>query len=339
MMKKFSQLFSNENIISFLLSVISFCVYLATMCRSVGFTDSGELATVVCTLGIAHPTGYPLFTLLGRCWIMIPSTVEEIIRLNLFTAMLTASAVGVFFKTTLAIRRAVNVFQQRNRKRKEVHERHFFLASIAASVTLGFSTTFWSQSTAIEVYALHLVMVLLTIWMFVSGLEEQLTESHGISRKLILFAFILGLSFSNHMTTILLAPGFLWLYFRTFGFGNESVLRIFKIAPFFLLGLSAYLYLPIRSTGYPILDWGHPATTERFFWHVSGKQFRVWMFSGWSVVEKQLSYYISNFTSEFYFSAIVCIVAGVFALVQTFAPALDIFCIIVWHDATLRRQL
>jgi len=284
------------------------------MCRSVGFTDSGELAAVVCTLGIAHPTGYPLFSLLGRCWIMIPSATEEIIRLNVFTALLTATAVGVFFKATRALRRAVTVFPLRNRKRKEANDHHFFLASIIASLITGFSTTFWSQSTALEVYALHLVMVLLTIWMFVSGLEEQLTEPGTVSRKFILFAFILGLSFSNHMTTILLAPGFMWLYFRTFGLRKQSFLQIFKVALFFLLGLSVYVYLPIRSANHPLLDWGHPATLERFFWHVSGKQFRVWMFSGWSVVEKQLSYYCNNFISEFSILVFACIVLGLLAL-------------------------
>ncbi|MCX6120230.1 MAG: DUF2723 domain-containing protein [Ignavibacteriales bacterium] len=314
MIKKLVPLFWNENIISFLLSVISFCVYLTTMCRSVGFTDSGELATVICTLGIAHPTGYPLFTLLGKCWVMLPISLEEILRLNIFSALLTAVAVGVFFKTILAIRRAMMVFPSKNRKRKEANERRFFLASIIASFVLGFSATFWSQSTAVEVYALHLVLVLLTLWIFVVGLEEQLADLHSISRKMILFAFILGLSFSNHMTTILLAPGFLWLYFRTFEFGRKSFLRILKIAPFFVLGLSVYLYLPIRSSGYPFLDWGHPATLERFFWHVSGKQFRVWMFSGWDVAQKQLNYYVSNFTSEFHFSILVCIIAGLLTL-------------------------
>jgi len=186
-------------------------------------------------------------------------------------------------------------------KTKRGKRSSFFLASIIASLITGFSTTFWSQSTALEVYALHLVMVLLTIWMFVSGLEEQLTEPGTVSRKFILFAFILGLSFSNHMTTILLAPGFMWLYFRTFGLRKQSFLQIFKVALFFLLGLSVYVYLPIRSANHPLLDWGHPATLERFFWHVSGKQFRVWMFSGWSVVEKQLSYYCNNFISELAF--------------------------------------
>jgi len=252
--------------------------------------------------------------LLGRCWIMIPLTMEEILRLNVFTALLTAAAVGVLFKTILAIHRAVRVFPPKSRKRREANEHGFFLASMIASLIVGFSTTFWSQSTALEVYALHLVLVLCTLWMFVGGLEEQLTEPGIVSHKFILFAFVLGLSFSNHMTTILLAPGFLWLYFRTFGFRRESFLCILKVALFFLLGLSVYLYLPIRSARYPLLDWGHPATLKRFFWHVSGKQFRVWMFSGWSVVEKQLNYYVTNFTSEFYLLSILCIAAGLVAL-------------------------
>ncbi len=314
--EKMASFLWNENIVSVLLVAISFCVYLATMCRSVGFTDSGELATVICTLGIAHPTGYPFFTLLGKCWMMIPAPLEEILQLNIFVALLTAVAVGVFFKTTLILRRSALVFQGRSQKRKEHNDYRFILTSVIASLVLGLSTTFWSQSTAIEVYPLHLVLIMLTTLFFVGGLEEQLSQTQIFSRKLILFAFVLGLSFSNHMTTILLAPGFLWLYFRVFGFGKESFRRILKIAPFFLLGLSIYLYLPIRSSGNPLLDWGHPATLERFFWHVSGKQFRVWMFSSWSVVQKQLSYFANNFTSEFHLAVIACIVIGMFVLIR-----------------------
>jgi hypothetical protein len=306
----------NENVICVLLSVISFCIYLTTMCHSVGFTDSGELATVICTLGIAHPTGYPLFTLLGKCWMMIPIPLEEILRLNIFASLLTAAAVDVFFKTTLVLHRSTLVFQLRKQKRKDLNDHRFILASAIASLVLAFSKTFWSQSTAIEVYPLHLVLVLLSLLFFIGGLEEQLGQLLILSRKLILFAFVLGLSFSNHMTTVLLAPGFLWLFFRVFGFGKESFRRILKISPFFLLGLSIYIYLFIRSSEDPLLDWGHPATLERFFWHVSGKQFRVWMFSGWSVVQKQLNYFIDNFTSEFHHVVISCVVFGIFAMLR-----------------------
>ncbi|MCK4656993.1 MAG: DUF2723 domain-containing protein, partial [candidate division Zixibacteria bacterium] len=39
---------------------------LRTSANFVGFVDSGELAVACFSLGIAHPTGYSLYTLLGR---------------------------------------------------------------------------------------------------------------------------------------------------------------------------------------------------------------------------------------------------------------------------------
>jgi hypothetical protein len=267
---------------------------------------------------------------------MIPNSLEEILRLNLFSALLTAVAVGVFFKTTLVLHRSSMVFQRRYRKQKETNDHRFIFASALASIVVGCSTTFWSQSTAIEVYALHLLLVLLTTWSFVRGLEEQLKELSVISQKLVVFAFVLGLSFSNHMSTILLAPGFLWLYFRTFGLHKASFLRITKISPFFLLGLSIYLYLPIRSGSRPLIDWGHPASLEQFFWHISGKEYRYWMFSGWGVVQKQLNYFISSFTSEFHIIIVPCILLGLFVLFKKSQRLLTflvlLFCITIVYS-------
>ena len=48
-----------------LTGLIAFVVYMLTVSRSVTAFDCGELAAVQATLGIAHPPGYPLFTLLG----------------------------------------------------------------------------------------------------------------------------------------------------------------------------------------------------------------------------------------------------------------------------------
>jgi hypothetical protein len=50
---------------------VSFGVYLWTLTPTVGFHDSGELITVAYTLGIAHPPGYPLYTLLGKVFCTI----------------------------------------------------------------------------------------------------------------------------------------------------------------------------------------------------------------------------------------------------------------------------
>ncbi|MCE7857795.1 MAG: DUF2723 domain-containing protein [Ignavibacteria bacterium CHB3] len=55
-----------------LTSIFVFIIYLFTLAPSVVQIDSGELAAVQATLGIAHPTGYPLFTMIGYLFSLIP---------------------------------------------------------------------------------------------------------------------------------------------------------------------------------------------------------------------------------------------------------------------------
>jgi len=298
----------NELLTAFVLSMGAFGVYLTTVCPTVSFTDSGELAAVAVTLGIAHPTGYPLFTLLARLVAMVPLYPEEIMRLNVFAALVTAAAVGMLFRLVLILLRSKRVFQIADGGTQSWKTN---MGAAVGSLVFAFSSTVWSQSVGIEVYSLHLLLIILTTMFFVDGLEEQLSEPSRTSRRLLLFSLLLGLAFANHMTTVLLAPAFLYLYFRVCGSNKKSWRRIITLSPFFLLGLSIYLYLPIRSGGGVALDWGHPATLERFLWHLTGKQYQVWMFAGWSVAMKQLNYFITNFPTEFRWPVIALLGVGV----------------------------
>ena len=67
---------------------------LATMNRTVGLVDRGELAAIATTLGIAHPTGYPTLTLLGHVWVgLLP--LEPALALNLLAALWAAAGAGL----------------------------------------------------------------------------------------------------------------------------------------------------------------------------------------------------------------------------------------------------
>lgn len=329
MISKIRQLLQKESFVVFVVFVIAFAVYRTTMCPTVSFTDSGELATVATTLGIAHPTGYPLWTLLARLSTMIPLGDEEIFRLNTFACFLTALAVAAFFKLVLVLLQSPRVF---NVKRPEPQLKNQWIQHIVAFVaalTLGFSSTVWSQSVAIEVYALHAALVIITTVLFVSGIEQQLATRQSMSPRLLLFSYVLGLSFANHMTTMLLAPGFLYLFFASFGIRKYAWRLIAVLGPLFVLGLSVYLYLPIRSASGPIMDWGHPVTLERFWWHVTGKQYQTWMFSGMDVVKKQIQYFLTNFPTEFQWPVIVLLLAGL-AEAFTFSRRLLIFVMLLF---------
>ncbi|TFH65323.1 MAG: DUF2723 domain-containing protein, partial [Candidatus Zixiibacteriota bacterium] len=129
-------------------------LYWQTSYPSVAYIDSGELAIVNWTLGIAHPTGYPLYTLIGRLFALLPF---ELIATQILLGMLcTTTAVVIIFlisrglhlesinpkDTTVGARRAVPV-----------------LMLPLLGLLLAVSPLLWAQGVTNEVYSLHLVFL------------------------------------------------------------------------------------------------------------------------------------------------------------------------------------
>src|SRR5437667_87566 len=90
-----------EYVVGTSLAVIALAMYVRTLCPTVNFIDSGELATDLYTLGIAHPTGYPFFTLVGYAFSHLPLGLRVIYQLNLMAALFCAAGVFFFFRFIL----------------------------------------------------------------------------------------------------------------------------------------------------------------------------------------------------------------------------------------------
>lgn len=301
-----------------LVSLFTFLVYLKTLAPSVTFIDSGELAAVACTLGIAHPTGYPLFTLLGWFFSKLPIAAEEIMRLNIMAAFFCAAGVFVFYHLVYFLLRGV-CGTSKDKKGGE-NSGAIRIASAGAALLLAFSETYWSQATAIEVYSLHVFFLSFVTFAFFKAVYGDEWKTHtsdhwgSSNRWWYVFAFGLGLSFTNHMTTILLAPGLLYLYFATQGFDATSWKRIGRMAIPFVIGFSVYLYLPFRASQAPLLNWGNPTTFEKFLWHWTGKQYRVWIFSSTEAAGRQLAYFFNDLPYEFAYVGLALAIPGIIFL-------------------------
>jgi len=89
---------------------VVFIVYLFTLAPSVVQIDSGELAAVQATLGIAHPTGYPLFTIIGYIFSLIPLPFTIIYQLNLLAAVFCSAGIAVFVYTAKLLLDNLNLF-------------------------------------------------------------------------------------------------------------------------------------------------------------------------------------------------------------------------------------
>ena len=296
-----------EHLIAAALFIFVITVYSFTLAPSVGFIDGGELATVASTLSIAHPTGYPLFTILGRIFSIIPLSSEIVVRLNIMSAIFTAAASVIFFYTMLLLLRV---------ERRNVPLSAMLTSAVFGALVLAFSKTFWDQSAHVEVYSLHLLLSACTMLCFLRAVFSEETALPNHLKHWVLFAFVLGLCFTNHLTTILFAPGFLYLYFSARGFSRSSWKLIAILAAPFLLGISVYLFLPVRAGTEPVLNWGNPVTLERIFWHIGGRQYRVWMFSSTAAAEKQFQYFIGNLPTEFFYGILAAALLGVWRLLM-----------------------
>jgi hypothetical protein len=304
-------------------AVLALVVYLKTLAPTVTFIDSGELASDVSVLGIAHPTGYPLFTLLGWLVVHIPLGLQPIFQLNVLAAILCASALFIFFQCFVVLLSLSFAEERTPLNQKSRAKIPILIAAATGTLTLGFSETYWSEALSIEVYSLHLLLLSLVLLLFLKSQRGGGFSSHleveGISSQASWygFAFVLGLSFANHMTTILLVPGLLYLFFRTHRFSRQAWLKLLYATLPFLLGLSVYVYLPIRAAQHPVLNWGDPSSLERFIWHVTGKQYRVWILSSTETAIKQFKYFIDAFPSEFAYAPLVLALVGLIDLYRS----------------------
>lgn len=311
-----------------IVSVFAFALYRLTLAPSVLFIDSGELATVATTLGIAHPTGYPLFTIIGWIFAHLPIGETAVVRLNLMAATFCALGAGVMTVLVHFVLREASSHAapargaSAKKQHKDahapkpenvpVHEPTLLIASAFAGLMLAYSQTFWAQATAVEVYALHCFLIPLTIYFFLRYCTEK--PMRVFTPWGIAWAVTWGLSFANHMTTILLIPAFVWFFFRTFGWNGRAFVRgVFLLIPF-AVGLSVYLYLPLRAAMQPSMNWGNPVNIENFIRHWTGKQYQVWMFTSFDAAGKQFKYFLGDIPTEFGVIGLIPVALGMVGL-------------------------
>lgn len=279
----------SDKCLAFIIFAGCLALYVPTIATSIGWTDAGELMAVAATMGIAHPTGYPLLTLLSRTWLLLPFDLRVLTQLNLFVSVLVAAAMSWFFLLLRGL-------DKTGRKERGDQVRW---PAVAATGFLATSTTVWTQATSYEAYALQLLLLIGILATWFAAIREQSPATSETTRWWFVFALLVGFGFANHMTTVLLAPALLWHYFRTYGSTTAAWRRVARLVPFGLTGLSLYLMLPVRSNVLPPLNWGAPSDWESFWTHVGGAQYRLWMFTGWNVVERQWNLFVGGLPDEF----------------------------------------
>lgn len=307
-----------ERLLPWLIGVAAFILYAATTAPSIVelFDDSLEFQLVGPTFGIAHPTGYPLYILLGGVWSRLLFPIGNWAwRMNLFSALAAAAAVGV----TAAVAQQLTV---------EGKGRLVWVPALATALAFGLGPVWWQQATVAEVYTLHglFVAAILAIAILAVGdfdIPKQRPDwvspsappvRPPSSRLVALLCLLIGLGLTHHRTVILLMPALgiclLWAHR-----GLARPQRSWWLWIGALLGpLLLYLLIPVRaSMGVSDLH-GSYVNTWRGFWdHVLARQYTTFFGANPLAVERSALDWVRLWVEQI---GIVGLALGLLGLVQ-----------------------
>jgi Protein O-mannosyl-transferase TMEM260-like len=173
-----------------LLFLVSFMLYVRTLAPSLLYGDSAEFQTIAYTLGVGHPTGYPVYVLLAKLFTFLPFG-EIAYRVNLFSAFCAALSVALVY---LIIRKLGGMF----------------MSAIFGALTLALTPLFWKHASIAEIYAPSaacLAFILFGVlqwketnnprWLFITGLFGGLSLGIHTTVALSGIALLLYLALSG----------------------------------------------------------------------------------------------------------------------------------------------
>lgn len=234
--------------ISIIIFATTLAVYINNLSPSVHGGDSGDFITAAIAKGIPHPSGYPLYTMLGAIFTSLPISATFAWKYALVSSIFASLASVIAYLLIAELTKSK------------------YLAVIT-SLTLSFNYTFWIFAEIVEVFSLHIVFILSLILITVKYINSKK------ERYLYYLAFLTGLSLTNNLSIILVFPAIALVIVMT----DKKILLnyklIFKSLLVFLLGLTPYLYIPIAASFDPVVNWGQVTSVDNLFRLIARKDY------------------------------------------------------------------
>ena len=274
------------------LTGFAFLLYLRTLAPGVLYYERPDLIDAAMlqvhpyVLGITHPTGYPLWTMLVHLFTYLPFG-DPAYRTSLASAVFGAATVSPLFFAALRLSGRL-------------------WAAAVGSLAFAVGNTFWGQAVIPEVYTLNaffvsLIVLVLLVW-----------RDTRENRYLLAVALLMGLSLTNHLTSGLLLPAAALFVFMV---DRQKLLDrwlVLKGATLFFLGLLPYLYLPVRAlTGPPFYE-GDPGSFAGFLDLVLSRELGIGFGTiGWDVVFSRIADLPGYLLDEFHFGLLLVAATGI----------------------------
>ncbi|MGE4489161.1 MAG: DUF2723 domain-containing protein [Kiritimatiellales bacterium] len=262
--------------------LITLIVYALTLAPTVTLEDSGELIVASDYLGVPHPPGYPIWSLLTWAFQWVFNGVKyhgypnPAWGVNFFSAFAGAMACGVLaMLISSSGMQFIRGIKRENAILGEWTESLFScVAGIAGGLLLAFSQGMWSQSVITEVYSLNILFqtaVLLFLYRWTVEPENP--------RPLFLMAFTFGLGLTNHQT----------LMFMGLAVALAIVLRHVRLARDFAIVGAFYVVMvglnKVMAGDQQYVNW---------CWTSGPEHFGFWFWTVYAVVIPLLGLFLPN---------------------------------------------
>jgi hypothetical protein len=274
--------------------LVGLVVYSWTLAPTVTLTDSGELIVAAYELGVAHPPGTPLWVMLAHLASIAP-VGSVAVRINFSSAVFAALACAMLTLVVAELLVTASCFAAPRRRNKAARQGRniessnvdgllVFAPAVGAGLLMAFSRTLWAYATITEVYALNALLVLFVFFLVVRWrrriIGTRTDSSAAVTTHdtwIYAAAFVFGLAMGvHHVTVALTLPAIAVVVYRTEGLKFFTSRRLLYAA---LISISAlilvYSYLPWAASRSPPMNWGNPRSLQEIWWHITGRQYRV----------------------------------------------------------------
>src|SRR6266516_880653 len=277
-------------------------LYSWTLAPTVTLTDSGELIVVAQGVGVAHPPGFPLWVILAHLASLVPLG-NIAVRINFSSAVFAALASAMLTLVVAELMIAIPYLltrkkrsAQRNKKAEDSPIAQLLICApaLGAGLLMAFARTLWAYATIAEVYTLNALLILIILFLMLRWRRCIVADRRNVSTAITIHdswlyaaALVFGLALGA-------------LVYRTEGLKFFTSRRLLYAALISIGGLIAvYTYLPFAASRSPVINWGNPHSLQEIWWHVTGRQYRVFFSFSPSLMGTQVLEFCRMLLREF----------------------------------------
>lgn len=228
-----------KKIIVVIFFIIVGAVYFHNLTRDVYSGDIGDLVTAAYVFGVAHPPGYPLFSLIGFIFSHLLINLPVVSKVGLISVFSSLAGLIIYYKFCQKVSKSL------------------FISLLSTSI-LAFSYLFWLTAEIPEGLGLNNFFVIVILFLSIRFYERKK------AKDLYLLALFIGLSLTHQLFIITLFPAIFILIIKQYKFIFSNKKRFLLAGLCFLAGLSVYLYVPIAASRNPVINWDNAVNLKNF---------------------------------------------------------------------------